>query len=311
MRFAALLTLAMLSLSSSVQGAEPIRLLAAGSLKAAMTDIGKAFWAATGTAVENSFGASGLLRERIVGGEEADVFASANLEHPQAIATQRGLEVRPFTRNSLCTLAQPDMQVTSDNLLERMLDPAIQVGTSTPKADPSGDYAWELFDKAGTIEAGAAETLKGKALQLTGGADSPKPPTERSVYGWVMEEKKADIFLTYCTNAVVAEAEVPGLQVVGIPDALAVGADYGLVVLSGHPEAKAFADFILSAEGQEILASHGFAAPAIPDPKERRHEAQCQKHLPGPRDGGQEGPDHCPRQDRARCGHGGDCLDHQ
>lgn len=65
MRFAALLTLAMLSLSSSVQGAEQIRLLAAGSLKAAMTDIGKAFSAATGTAVENSFGASGLLRERI------------------------------------------------------------------------------------------------------------------------------------------------------------------------------------------------------------------------------------------------------
>ena len=250
MRLAALLMSATLSLSGSAQGAEPIRLLAAGSLEAAMTDIGKAFSAASGTAVENVFGPSGLLRDRIVGGERADVFASANLEHPQAIAAERKLDVRPFARNTLCALAQPDLRLAGDSLLERMLDPTVRVGTSTPGADPSGDYAWELFDKAGTLEAGAAATLKDKALQLTGGPDSRKPPTERSVYGWVMEEKRADIFLTYRTNAVIAAAEVPSLQVVDIPETLAVGADYGLVVLSGRPEAKALADFILSADGQ-------------------------------------------------------------
>lgn len=145
-----------------------------------------------------------------------------------------------------------------------MLDPEVKVGTSTPKADPSGDYAWELFDLAEAIKAGAAATLKGKALQLTGGPDSPKPPTERSVYGWVMEEKQADIFLTYCTNAVIAAAEVPGLQVVDIPHDLAVGADYGLVVLRERTEAQAFADFILSEMGQAILRSHGFVPPRKP-----------------------------------------------
>jgi molybdate transport system substrate-binding protein len=260
----AILVLAALLSAGPAQALEPVRLLAAGSLKAAMTDIGNAFSDMSGVPVKAGFGASGLLRERIASGEEADVFASANLEHPQAIAKERGLEVRAFARNTLCALAQPGIQVTGGTLLERMLDPAVKVGTSTPKADPSGDYAWEFFDKAGTVEAGAADTLKGKALQLTGGKESPKPPTERSVYSWVMEEKKVDIFLTYCTNAVVAEAEVPGLQVVGIPDALAVGADYGLVVLGGRPEAEAPADFILSAKGQEILAAHGFAPPRNP-----------------------------------------------
>jgi molybdate transport system substrate-binding protein len=32
-----------------------------------------------------------------------------------------------------------------------------------------------------------------------------------------MSEKKADIFLTYCTNAVSAQKEVPTLQIISIP----------------------------------------------------------------------------------------------
>ena len=264
MQAAAILALASLLIIGSAQAAESIKLLAAGSLKAAMTDIGKAFTDESGVPVEAGFGASGLLRARITGGEKADVFASANLEHPQAIADKRGLEVRPFARNTLCALAQPDLHVSGDNLLERMLDPAVKLGTSTPKADPSGDYAWELFDKAEVIQAGAAEALKTKALQLTGGPDSPKPSSERSVYGWLMEERKAEVFLTYCTNAVIAAAEVPGLQIVRIADELAVGADYGLVVLSDRAEAKALSDFILSDKGQAVLASYGFERPRNP-----------------------------------------------
>jgi molybdenum ABC transporter molybdate-binding protein len=260
MRLAALLLAPLLGVDPAV-AAEPVKLLAAGSLKAAFNEIAASFSAATGTAVESGFGASGLLRDRIAGGEQADLFASANLEHPRALAEERGLKVRAFARNTLCALAQPDIDVTGDTLLDGMLDPAVRVGTSTPRADPSGDYAWALFDRAETLKPGAAETLKDKALQLTGGPASPKPATGRSVYGWVMEEDRADIFLTYCTNAVVAAAEVPALQVVEVPAALAVGADYGLLVLNQRPEAQALADFILSADGQAILASYGFGPP--------------------------------------------------
>ena len=46
--------------------------------------------------------------------------------------------------------------------------------------------------------------LKNKALQLTGSADSAKPPPGRTVYGWHIAEEHADIFLTYCTNALAA-----------------------------------------------------------------------------------------------------------
>ncbi len=36
----------------------------------------------------------------------------------------------------------------------------------------------------------------------------------RSVYTLLMAESKADVFLTYCTNAIVAALEAPGLKVI-------------------------------------------------------------------------------------------------
>jgi molybdate transport system substrate-binding protein len=109
--------------------------------------------------------------------------------------------------------------------LKSALGDVVRVGTSTPKADPSGDYAWELFQKADKIKPGSFATLSGKALQLTGGPDSAKAPEGRNQYGWVMAEQKADIFLTYCTNAVLAQKEVQALKIIRIPEALSVGAD--------------------------------------------------------------------------------------
>jgi molybdate transport system substrate-binding protein len=39
--------------------------------------------------------------------------------------------------------AAAGLGVTPTSLLDRMLDSSVKLGTSTPKADPSGDYAWE------------------------------------------------------------------------------------------------------------------------------------------------------------------------
>jgi molybdenum ABC transporter molybdate-binding protein len=240
---------------------EPVRLYAAGSLRAALNDVGAAFAAATGTKVAGTYGPSGLLRDRIAKGEPAEVFASANMTHPESLA--KGGKAGPvvlFARNRLCALAASKVGVTSATLLDRMLDPAVKLGTSTPKADPSGDYAFALFDKAERLKPGASRRLKEKALQLTGGPNSPLPPKDRSQYAHVVSSGQADIFLTYCTNALQAKKEVPGLQIVTVPEELAVGADYGLTVIKGgRPEATSFANFVLSSEGQGILKRYGFS----------------------------------------------------
>lgn len=101
--------------------ADPVRLYAAGSLKAALSDAAKAYETAYGMAVETEFAASGLLRERIEGGEQADVFASANLQHPRTLmAAGWGGPVALFARNQLCALTQPEVEVSAATLPEEL-----------------------------------------------------------------------------------------------------------------------------------------------------------------------------------------------
>lgn len=240
-----------------------MRVYAAGSLRAAFTRVAAAFKAKGGEEVRFEFGPSGTLRDRLAKGAAADVFASANMEHPRSLAEAgKAGVVRMFARNQLCALAPANFGITSDNLLDRLLDPAIRVGTSTPKADPSGDYAWVFFERAEKLRVGAFEKLSKKALQLVGGPASPKPPADRTLYGLLMAQGAADIFLTYCTNAVLAQKEEPSLATITLPEALAVGAEYGLVVMSGaSPGGEVFARFLLGPDGQALLASTGFSPP--------------------------------------------------
>ncbi|AWN39178.1 molybdate ABC transporter substrate-binding protein [Methylobacterium radiodurans] len=246
--------------------ADAVRLHAAGSLRAALTEAAHAFEAAGGPPVASEFGASGLLRDAIVAGAGAEIFASANMDHPRSLAAAgRGSPVVLFARNQLCALVRPGLTVTGATLVDRMLDPGIRLATSTPRADPSGDYAQEVFRRIDVARPGSFAALDDKALRLTGGPASPRPPTGRSVYGAIIERGEADLFLTYCTNARVAALEVAGAGVIDLPEAVAVGADYGLTVINGASEgAYRLALFILSPEGQNILARHGFAAPTLP-----------------------------------------------
>lgn len=241
-----------------------ILLHAAGSLRLALTDAASAFERQTGIRIEAKWGPSGLLRDEIAGGARAQVFASANMEHPASLAKAgKAGPVSRFARNTLCALVRPGLDVTSETLLARMLDPAVKLGTSTPKADPSGDYAFEVFGRVQALQPGAGDVLVAKALQLTGGPNSPAPPADRSPYGALVAAGQADIFLVYRTAARVALRENPGQRMVALPDALAVGADYGLTVIENAPEAaRRFAAFILAPEGQAVLAQHGFASAA-------------------------------------------------
>jgi molybdate transport system substrate-binding protein len=255
--------LASMAMGSALAQSPPLQLYAAGSLREALTEVAQQFEAQSGRKVVLTFGASGLLRERIEKGEPAQVFASADMDHPQRLAQAGGWQAPGvFALNQMCALAAPSVEVSPDTLLDAMLRPSVRVGTSTPKADPSGDYAWALFRRADVMRPGAFAALEGKALQLTGGADSPKPPAGRGTYGWVMDQGQADLFLTYCTNAVAAQREVPRLKIVGVPEPLQVSARYGLSWRSsGDAGAGELARFILSAPAQAILRSHGFGQP--------------------------------------------------
>ena len=262
-----LAVLALCPVPALAQPTSPITVHAAGSLRAALTEVARAYEARhPGQTVTLTFGPSGLLKDRIAGGEAAQVFASANMTHPQALHAQGKAEpVRAFARNALCALAAPGFSLQGKPLPQRLLDAEVRVATSTPKADPAGDYAFEMFDRVeatGAGPAGAAAALKAKALQLTGGAGSPQPQPGRSLYGTLMAEGRADVFITYCTNAAEARREQPALQVLPVPEAVNVAARYGVTVVTPATDgARRFVDFLLSAPAQALLAGQGFSAP--------------------------------------------------
>lgn len=246
--------------------ADAVSVYAAGSLRAAMTDLADAYQRSTGHAVRLTFGASGLLKARIEAGEAVQVFASANMTHPEALlAAGKAQAVRPFARNALCALASSGFALKGKTLAQRLLEADVRVGTSTPRADPSGDYAFQMFDRiesSGAAGAGSAAALKAKALQLTGGPDSPPPPQGRNVYGQLVADGAADVFITYCTNATEARRQVPALQVLPVPESINVSAVYGIATLKPvTAPAQAFVDFVTGAEGQKLLGERGFSAP--------------------------------------------------
>jgi len=236
---------------------------AAGSLRGALTTLAKDHEARTGQKIALTFGASGLLRERIEKGEPAQVFASADNEHPQRLAKLGGWQPSTvFVRNTLCALTSDKLNATPETLLATLLRSDVRLGTSTPKSDPSGDYTWELFHKAEALHKGAYAALDAKAIKLVGQTSLPQPPAGRLAYAWLMDEGKVDVFLTYCTNAVAAQKEVPRLKVVQIPPELQVGAMYGFTVRqSASPAAQTFAKSLLAADAQAVFKRFGFGQP--------------------------------------------------
>jgi molybdate transport system substrate-binding protein len=255
-RATVLLAFAM-ALLPGAASADSLRIYAAGSLAGAFSEIIKVFPAGSDVVLTPVFGPSGALRGKIEHGEVADILASADMTQPRMLA-HAGRPVIMFTRNRLCALARESLGLTPDNLLQRMLDPAVRLATSTPGNDPSGDYAWAVFARAEAVHPGAQAALQSKALQLVGGPNTPPLVAGHGAAQGVFIADRADMMLTYCSGTGAVLRDVPGLVSVAIPPPLSVGPAYGMVVLSDHPLAARFALFLMSETGQAILLRHGF-----------------------------------------------------
>src|SRR5271168_2575309 len=160
----------------SLAGAEGLRVLAAGSLREVMGEIGERYKEATATTVTAAFGPSGLMRERIEKGEHVDLFASADMGHPlKLLHDGRATRVAMFVRNTLCGVAVSRVGLTTANFIDRLLDPSVKLGTSTPNADPAGDYTWAMFNRIDALHPGSYTILDKKAQQIVGGPANNAP----------------------------------------------------------------------------------------------------------------------------------------
>jgi ABC-type molybdate transport system substrate-binding protein len=230
--------------------AEPARIYAAGSLSGALPKLIAASGLPASDFAPPVFGPAGLLGQRLLGGEKADLFASADLAQPRLVVSAKGGMVVPFIQNRMCVAAPKSLGLTTDNLLDRLLDPKVRLATSTPGADPGGDYAMAVFDRADAVHPGATAILSAKALKLVGGPNSMSPAS-------VFAGHHADALLFYCSSAAATVKELPDLVSTRVPEALEVHPLYGLAILSDRPDVQRLALFILSERGQQILAEGG------------------------------------------------------
>jgi molybdate transport system substrate-binding protein len=255
--------------TASAAYAQSVNLVAAGSLNLVLGQVADAFTAKTGITVTQTYSPSGTLRQQIEGGLRADVFASADTASPEALE-QEGLSgsVQVFAYNQIVGVVRTGFGQTvgSSNLLSVLLDPSTRIGTSTPVADPLGDYTQQIFQKADGIVPGAAATLEGKRDELVANPNAPAVPAgANSLVYFLDTTKTVDIFIVYITSAVQATALDPTLQIVVLPRELTVPAPFGLTVLNGaSSDGQQFANYILSPPGQRTLASYGFTPVCLP-----------------------------------------------
>jgi molybdate transport system substrate-binding protein len=239
--------------------ADTLKVMGAGSLRAAMTDLLQHFPKQSDEVDTPEFGSSGLTRQKIEGGAHVDVFASADLEQPHKLAAGHPERlVILFARNTLCALARPELGLNEANFLDRLLDPAVRIATSTPGSDPLGTYSWEVFARADAVKPGARATLEAKAKKLVGGGEKTPPLVagKGAVEGIFLSDQ-ADVMLIYCSAVATVQKEVPTLTSLKLPSALAVQPADGLVILNSKPVALRFVAFVMSEEGQATLQRHG------------------------------------------------------
>lgn len=257
-----LLTAGLSMTLSGTPRADPLRLFAAGSLRLAMDELIDVYAAEHGERLQPVYGPSGALRKQIQGGDVPELFASAAVEHVEALHSAGILRSNTvFARNSLCLIARPGIHLDESNLIDRILDPNLRLGTSTPQFDPAGDYTWQLFRAVDTQRPGAFKTLSEKAVQLTGIAVDKKQKT--LPYAAIFEDNKADVFISYCSNAAATSKAVPGLSWMRFPDSVNNSGTYSIGAAKGAgSEADRFIEFVSAARGQSILARYGFQGPA-------------------------------------------------
>lgn len=233
--------------------------LAAGSLRKALPAMAEA----AGLELDVHFGPAGLLRARIEDGLRPDLFLSASMRHARAVSRLDGYgEAVPFLENRVCLFGRAELLAEGD-ALRAMLDPDGRLAMSTPGADPGGDYALMVFDRAEPIRPGSRAMLRDRARSLVGGEMPDRDAPAGSPVVDLFKTGKVDLFLGYRTTALDATARHPGLSILDLPPELAVRPLYGAAARAAD-EARSALAALLSPEARQAAQACGFTTPPGP-----------------------------------------------
>lgn len=237
--------------------AEPVTLnvFAAASLTEAFTEMGKQFEAQNeGVTVVFNFAGSSQLAQQISEGAPVDVFASANQSQMDVAVESTRITAdtaQKFVTNRLVVVFPVD-NAAGLTTLQDLGKPGLRVVLAAEDV-PVGGYSLEFLDKAAQ-DAAFSTTFKDEVLANVASYEENVKAVLSKV---VLDE--ADAGIVYTSDISGENASKVGQ--IEIPDALNVIAKYPIAPLadSTNPDvAAAFIAFVLSPEGQQILANYGF-----------------------------------------------------
>lgn len=190
-----------------------------------------------------NFGSSSTLATQITNGAPADVFASADEVNMRKIVDAKLNAGAPslFASNRLAIAVAVGNPKTVASLAD-LARPGLVVVLAAPTV-PAGKYALDALAKAGVRVTPASQELD-----------------VRSVLNKVALGE-ADAGIVYVTDVLSAGARVGS---VAIPQEQQVVARYPIAVMTGakNPElARRLVDYVVSDEGQRLLAGFGFSRP--------------------------------------------------
>lgn len=227
---------------------------AAASLKDAFGDVKSAFeMAHAGVTVEYNFGGSDTLATQIDQGAPADVFASANVKQMNVVVSAGGIAPsapKVFAHNTL-VVVYPKGNPANLQTLQDLAKPGLKLDLAASTV-PAGQYAVDFLGKA-SADASFGSGYKDAVLKNVVSYETDV----RSVLNKVTLGE-VDAGIVYVTDAQTVRDQV---GTVAIPASLQTVATYPAAAVKGSKHAdtaQALADYLLSADGQAILAKYGF-----------------------------------------------------
>ena len=231
-----------------------LTVFAAASLKDAFTEISRNFEAAhPGVTVTLNFAGSQTLRTQLEEGASADVFASANHTEMDN-AVKAGLvqdgAAQDFLTNKLLVILpanNPAGLVSLQDLARSGVKVVLAADTV-----PAGKYARQVLDKMSQDPTFGSDFGTKVLANVVSNENDVKQVVAKVQLG------EADAGIVYVSDAVAA----PELMTIEIPAKLNVTAQYPISALTQTPQPELAAEFIayvLSSQGQDVLAKWGFS----------------------------------------------------
>ncbi len=212
-----------------------INVQAASSMQNALSEI-EANFEQLGYNVQINYGGSGTLVTQIQEGAPADIFISAAQSNFDTLKeTNSMVEETVLVDNQLVLITNKDSGI--DDISE-----AKTIAIGTPESVPAGSYAMQVLDNMGMTN-----DVSDKLVQT-------KDVSEVLTY---VETGDADVGFVYNTDAISSdEVKVIAEYDTSLHDPIT----YPVGLLTDNPDAKAFYDYLQTAEAQDILLKYGFSA---------------------------------------------------